>query len=241
MKDIKCGLMHSIFLTLSGKIYGIGHNEDGQIGLGPKCQELEIDTISRIKVIEDRVIAIECGMNSTFAVTEGGRVYSWGSNNDSVLGLKKKMDKRHSVKKPTEIAYFGPKDIRIEDINAGGKHVVVRDAHHTVYVWGANKMGQCGIGKAKPVFVETPRKIKLKDTVKIVGWRVGAFHSFVVSDKKEWYAFGSNAFRQCIIRGDEFDEKVITPTLIDRKCLPKNCNVDNMEIVCGRETTLILF
>ena len=49
------------------------------------------------------------------------------------------------------------------------------------------------------------------------------------------------AFRQCIIRGDEFDEKVPAPTLIDKTFLPKNCNTANMDIVCGRETTLVLF
>ena len=47
--DIKCGLMHTLFLTQSGKVYGIGGNEDGQIGLGKKNTDQEIDKITLIK------------------------------------------------------------------------------------------------------------------------------------------------------------------------------------------------
>ena len=50
VKDICCGLMHSLFLTQSGKIYGIGGNEDGQIGLGKKCMEQQIEKFTLIKV-----------------------------------------------------------------------------------------------------------------------------------------------------------------------------------------------
>ena len=55
----------------------------------------------------------------SFAVTDDGKVFAWGSNSDCVLGLKKKMDQRKSVKKPTEIALFSAKGIQIEDVSAG--------------------------------------------------------------------------------------------------------------------------
>ena len=93
----------------------------------------------------------------------------------------------------------------------------------------------------KPEFVEVPRRIDIGENVKIIRWRMGSFHTFVCSDKEEWFAFGSNAFRQCIIRGDEYDEKVLGPTPIDLTLLPKKCNVNNLEIACGRETTLVFF
>eukprot|EP01083_Nonionella_stella_P011232 31916_1 len=239
--DIKCGLMHTLFLTTSGSVYGIGGNEDGQIGLGKKNVNQEIDKITLIKGINGAVKAIECGMNASFAVTEEGVVFCWGKNSDSMLGLKKKMEKRHIAYKPTEIGYFTKNKIKIEDINCGAKHVLVMDDANNVYAWGSNQLGQCGIGKVKPEFLDVPRRIKLDKGIKIVAWRMGSFHTFVRSNTNQWYAFGSNAFRQCIIRGDEYDEKVPVPTLIDQSFLPKKCKDGQIEIVCGRETTLVLF
>lgn len=239
--DIKCGLMHTIFLTQSGKIYGIGGNEDGQIGLGKKNTDQEIDEITLIKGIQGKICKIECGMNASFALNENGCLYSWGKNTDSVLGLKKKMDRRKIAYKPTEVEYFTKNEIKIVDIKCGAKHVIVMDDKNVCYCWGANKLGQCGIGKIKPEFVDIPKRIKLGKDIKIRDWRVGSYHQFIQSTEFKWYAFGSNAFRQCIIRGDEYDERVPAPTLIDETFLPKKCNAEKMEIVCGRETTLVLF
>ena len=151
------------------------------------------------------------------------------------------MDQTKVVKKPTEIPYFTEKGIVAEYIITGAKHVLVRDREHRVFAWGANKLGQCGIGDHKPDFVRIPRRIKLDDGVNVVDWRMGSFHCFVQSDKRRWYAFGSNAFRQCILKGEDLMERVVTPTLIDKTRLPKECNTDNFELACGRETTILLF
>ena len=45
-------------------------------------------------------------MNASFALTNIDCFYSWGKNNDAVLGLKKKMDRRNIVYKPTEITFL---------------------------------------------------------------------------------------------------------------------------------------
>ena len=232
--------MHTLFLTQNGKVYGIGGNEDGQLGLGKKNMNQEIDEITLIKM-NGFIKAIECGMNSSFAVNSEGVVFCWGKNNDAILGLKKKMSKSQIAYKPSEIGYFVKNGIKIEDINCGAKHIIAVDSHQYILSWGSNQLGQCGIGKVKPDFVEIPKRIKLAKNVKISEWRMGAYHTFVKSNQNQWFAFGSNAFRQCLIKGDEFDEKVPCPTLIDQTVLPKKCNIDAMDIVCGRETTLILF
>ncbi len=154
---------------------------------------------------------------------------------------EKKMSKSQIAYKPSEIAYFVKNGIKIEDINCGAQHMIAMDSHRTLFSWGSNKLGQCGIGKVKPDFVEIPKRIKMGKNVKISEWRVGAYHSFVKSTQNQWFAFGSNAFRQCILKGEEFDERVPMPTLIDPSVLPKKCKIEAMDIVCGRETTLILF
>merc|ERR1712228_14887 len=212
-------------------------NKDGQIGLGKKNMDEEIDKFTLIKGIKESVQAIECGLNCSFALTEGGKMLAWGKNEDSILGIKKKMKRDKVVTIPTEIGYFDKNGIKIVDICCGAKHMIAMDDDANVYTFGSNKFGQCGIGKVKPKFVEIPRRIDIGQNVKIIGWRMGMFHTFVCSNKNEWFAFGSNAFRQCIIRGDEFDERVLAPTPIDTTFLPKKCNLDTLEIACGRETT----
>ena len=201
----------------------------------------EIDTLTLIEGINGKIEAIECGMMASFALNDEGIVYSWGTNTVSILGLKKKMNKKHVIYDPTQIDYFVKNEIKINDLCCGAKHMIVMDINNNCYCWGSNKLGQCGIGKLNPEYVDIPRKIKVNKDLKVREWRVGSYHTFIKSINNEWYAFGSNAFRQCIIRGDEFDERVITPTLIDDTFLPKKCHVNKMDIVCGRETTLILF
>ena len=33
------------------------------------------------------------------------------------------------------------------------------DDKQVVYCWGANKLGQCGIGKVKPEYIDLPKKL----------------------------------------------------------------------------------
>ena len=83
--DISCGVQHALAITPGGNIYGWGDNQYGQVGLG-KGSESFISKPTRIKKFEEIIIRIMCSFNRSFALTNEGMVYSWGTNYGCDLG-----------------------------------------------------------------------------------------------------------------------------------------------------------
>ena len=76
MTQISAGLAHCMALTSCGKVYCWGVNGDGQLGTGDLDERVEPSKVipdPKLE-IEEKIVAICCGRNSSFAVTEGGDV-----------------------------------------------------------------------------------------------------------------------------------------------------------------------
>ena len=70
-------------------IYSVGSNNKGQLGIGKHInQSVEPVCISESTQFKQ----ISCSKNSTFALTEEGKLYSWGSNKEGILGLSASAD-----------------------------------------------------------------------------------------------------------------------------------------------------
>lgn len=76
---------HAILLPESGEVYGIGRNDDAQLGVA--------DLVSRWAPIKlelpdgERAVSASCGRSSTLIVTESGSCYGVGSNAVGQLGI----------------------------------------------------------------------------------------------------------------------------------------------------------
>jgi alpha-tubulin suppressor-like RCC1 family protein len=84
-------------------------------------------------------------------LTETGKLYSWGSYKEGVLGHGTLIDDYHT---PQQIRFLS--DSCIIDISAGKAHagavvkrqspVNSKDSEYVLYMWGSNKYGQLGLG-----------------------------------------------------------------------------------------------
>ncbi len=83
--DICCGVSHSLALTNGGEVYAWGLNLCGQIGNGSYSQALVPIKLNHFN--NEKVIQISCGYEHSIALTESGRVFSWGYNEFGQLGL----------------------------------------------------------------------------------------------------------------------------------------------------------
>jgi RCC1 and BTB domain-containing protein len=83
--DMSCGAYHSLVLTSNGDIYAWGDNESGQIGNGNDSQSQLIPFKINYSMNE-KFKAISCGAFHSMALTESGRVFSWGDNEFGQLG-----------------------------------------------------------------------------------------------------------------------------------------------------------
>jgi alpha-tubulin suppressor-like RCC1 family protein len=85
IKAVSCGSNHTMLLTNSGKIYGAGLNNYGQLGIGTLLQQ-NIFTLSTFNFTGETVDAISCGSNHTAVLTTSGKLYT-GYNYYGQLGI----------------------------------------------------------------------------------------------------------------------------------------------------------
>lgn len=124
-----CGVFHSGFISVTGKIYTTGGNSFGQLGLGNKkgtCILRKVESVENVKMRK-----IVCASNSA-ALAENGDVYVWGAG-------------------PLE-EYLAPFRITTSatDISLGGNFLIVLKEELGIYSWGNNSHGELGLGDYDP-------------------------------------------------------------------------------------------
>jgi len=81
IKDIQCGLYHSLALDQNGRVYSWGHSKRGQCGHGSDVLDLEcIETPKLIEYFKSKIKQISCGNYHSCCKTSSGLYYLFGSN-----------------------------------------------------------------------------------------------------------------------------------------------------------------
>ena len=88
IKSIACGFMHTLFVSESGHVYSMGSNSAGQLGIGePTVKSKNTPTLVETSpFIENVVVKVSCGNFHSLALTENGKVFSWGQGRFGALG-----------------------------------------------------------------------------------------------------------------------------------------------------------
>lgn len=119
VKVITGGQHHTLLLTKDDKCFAIGRHEYGRLGLEGVKGDVEsltpIDALNSVKVTQ-----LECGECCSFAVTEDGKVYSWGMGSNQQLGLGSDDDQL----KPTLLTGAQVKERKVISVSSGGQHTL---------------------------------------------------------------------------------------------------------------------
>jgi len=159
------GLSHSAVIGNSAQVTQMlmvwGRNDRGQLGTGDTALRTapvepnwahtmmrsgDAAAYASTVVQRPKFISVACGEDSTFAVTDSGKVYSWGSNDYGQLGISDmtaEMLKTPSGLYYRSVPYFISSLQRafIVAITAGAYHVAVLSDTGQVYLWGSNSEG----------------------------------------------------------------------------------------------------
>ncbi|PYI31425.1 RCC1/BLIP-II [Aspergillus indologenus CBS 114.80] len=157
-------------------------------------------------------VEVAAGDSSSFALTDEGQVYGWGTfrSNDGILGF----DPNNKVQAtPTHI----PSLKKIRHVVCGDNHVLALNEKGAVFSWGSGQQNQLGrrIIERNRLNGLQPREFGLPKN--IVHIACGAFHSFAVHQSGKVYAWGLNSFGETGIRagaGDD-DAAIVHPTIVD--------------------------
>lgn len=159
---------HSLIGRSSGGTYTWGRNRSGESGTGYCSRydggqndgavgDFDIEGNGNFKLKEgDSIETVQAGDAMLAALSRKHRVFVWGSNRQSMLGLS---DSKYSAKddgscnentaKPIDITdKFPLKDgDYISDISVGNSHVLGLSNSGRIFSWGMNNYGQLGNGE----------------------------------------------------------------------------------------------
>lgn len=141
---ISAGTDHVLALGSDGNVYAWGSNAYGQLGFDNGGVSQSTPTL--VEGLQNKnVIAVSAGRFFSLALTEGGQVYSFGTNNLLQLGYEfAENDPSTMSATPTLITDLST--AFITTISAGYDSAIAVDINGKAYVWGSTANCILGVG-----------------------------------------------------------------------------------------------
>ncbi|XP_078486941.1 regulator of chromosome condensation isoform X2 [Ciona intestinalis] len=158
VKRVVAGGMHTVCLTDQHKIYTFGCNDEFALGRETADDDSEYEPKLIVgPLTERRVVHISAGDSHTCALTDGGKVFVWGSFRDGrgVIGLIKEEE---VCKCPTQLTSINE---TVVDVDSGNDHLVMVTMSGKVFTMGCPDQGQ--IGRIGRYFTDRGRKRKTEE------------------------------------------------------------------------------
>lgn len=171
---------NTFFITNDGKVYGTGYNNNGQLGLGNLTDYNSPQLVSDISNLT--IGSVSAGYRHTLFLTDDGKVYSCGLNDDGQLGLGNDI----SYNTPQLISDIS--NLTITAVSASADHSLFLTHDGRVYSCGGNSSGQLGLGNNTNF--NTPQLIT--DISNITAITSGPYYTFLLGSNKRIYGVGLN-------------------------------------------------
>jgi len=149
----------------------------------------------------------------------GFDLYAFGLNNHGQLGLGDNID----INTPTLVKL----EFKVKEVVCGGYHTMIISGDGNLYAFGDNDYGQLGLGHTGGN-INMPTLVNLDFKVKMVA--CGGYHTMIISDDGNLYAFGRNNYGQLGL-GDNQERNI--PTLV-------NIDFKVKQVACGNSHTTII-
>ncbi|MFA7689446.1 MAG: hypothetical protein WCX96_05105, partial [Bacilli bacterium] len=190
--DIASCYANNIVLTESNKVYIWGVNNEGQLGTGNYDAQLTPYNITS-SFNGDVIIDVECGEESSFAITEENDLYVWGYNSYGLLGGNDD-DEILSPVKATATSGYQQYNLKIKKVAATSESAVYITTDNKVYSIGENVEGQLGNGTT----ISTDKKVNITSSFDspITKISAGRDHFIALTENGEIYTWGGNSYGQ---------------------------------------------
>lgn len=121
VNTVSCGQYHSVALTSDGQIFSWGSNQHGQLGLdSPDALPSGTRRVLKpqmVRLPDVHFVDVRAGGFHTVALTDDGRLFAFGRNDDGQLGIGDTLTRRA----PTLV----PSRVRFKSIAACLRHTLV--------------------------------------------------------------------------------------------------------------------
>lgn len=156
VRQIAGGQHHTLILKEDGSVYVIGRKDYGRLGLGTVNDDLtELKPIAALK--GKKIVSVSCGEAQSFALTDDGKLYSWGMGSNHQLGTGSDDD----ALEPVLITSKQTEGKRIIRASSGGQHSIF-------LVEDENQPASEEVSKEKPAKKTPATATKGKNAKKVV-------------------------------------------------------------------------
>jgi len=185
---LSLGGWYSSALTESGKVFTWGRNDYGQLGDNTTVDKWVPTDITSQFPADDKVIQLSQGYYHSAALTESGKVFTWGANYRGNLGDGTTVDKWV----PTDITGGFPADDKVIQLSIGYDHSAVLTESGKVFTWGINWFGQLGDGTIVRKLVPTDITSQFPAEDKVIQLSLGSYHSAALTESSKVFTWGIN-------------------------------------------------
>lgn len=188
IKLISAAKFHSVAVTSLGEVYTWGYGRGGRLG----HPDFDIHSGQAAVITPRRVTSglgsrcvktIAAAKHHTVLATEGGEVFTWGSNREGQLGYTS-VDTQPTPRRVSSLK------LKIIAVAAANKHTAVVSESGEVFTWGCNKEGQLGYGTSNSASNYTPRVVESLKGKDLVGVAAAKYHTIVLGADGEVYTWG---------------------------------------------------
>jgi hypothetical protein len=180
---LSVGFHNTFAIRADGTLWGWGANDDNQIGIGIRRNNINIPT--QIGTDHDWAI-ISTGWSHVMAIKTNGTLWGWGSNEFGQLGIGTAGYIPGVKNTPKQIG----SDKDWIAVAAGKFHTVALKQDHSLWTWGLNESGQLGNNNSnnvtKPTRVGTD-----SDWLKIAA---GQSYTIALKQNGTIWSWGSNSY-----------------------------------------------
>ena len=149
---ISAGWDHALALRSDHTVWTWGQNNYGEIGDGGavnRTNPVPVTTLSNI-------VAVSGGDWHSSALDASGMIWKWGRNDTGQLGNGTADSSQHPVPTKIQLDNNGNGFSNVVLMAARDYHNIAVKADGSVWQWGANDQGQCGVGTTNDVLRPSP-------------------------------------------------------------------------------------
>ncbi|XP_015970983.1 uncharacterized protein LOC107494467 [Arachis duranensis] len=188
IKLISAAKFHSVALTARGEVYTWGFGRGGRLGhpdFDIHSGQAAVITPRQVTtgLGSRRVMAIAAAKHHTVIATEGGEVFTWGSNREGQLGYTS-VDTQPTPRRVSALRS------KIVAVAAANKHTAVVSDLGEVFTWGSNREGQLGYGTSNSASNYTPHVVESLKGKTLTKVSAAKYHTVVLGSDGEVYTWG---------------------------------------------------
>lgn len=155
IKDIACGIKHTLMLTTNNEVISFGCTEYGQWGQGLSSKiegkKVHNKKPTIIPTLEGKIIiGIYCGGAHSVWITSNQDVFSFGLNNNGQLGLG---DEVHHISFPEKLRQFT--SFTIKSVAWGDEMTLYLTSNNDLFAWGWNGAKQFALIEKSNLYYPT--------------------------------------------------------------------------------------